>query len=469
MKVFQPTQEQHQVISHDFKLNPVLKVFAFAGAGKTTVLKALAEASPGMRILYLAFGRDIRDEAAAKFPSQVECKTSHQMAWGYGRLYQHRLTQNLQMRDVAGLISSDDWMVVKGAMQTLTNYLASADHGMDAKHISREMREASKDHRSKVTPAKLNRMLEGAKHLWNTMIDKDSNFPVVHDVYLKLYQLSKPDLSRYDMILFDEAQDANPVTTDIVMRQKQVYRVLVGDTHQQIYRFRGAENAMNDPSLKDAASLYLTGSFRFGQRIAASANAILQVVKGEQHKVQGLSPKEDGIIGAREFEELMESGKHKGEILALSRTGAGVLEKALDAMASGKKIYWIGTPQGYGVNDLQNLFYFKEGELQKVRNKKLIHDFTDFEEYREVAEASGDYEMNKLIRLLDKYGQKVPRYLSRIKECSTDDRGQADLVVSSAHRSKGLEARFVSLNDDWPDISDPEVIANISREVMIDE
>ncbi|WP_236707411.1 hypothetical protein [Escherichia albertii] len=36
---------------------------------------------------------------------------------------------------------------------------------------------------------------------------------------------------------------------------------MVGDPHQQIYRFRGAVDALNSPSLATADRLWLTGSF----------------------------------------------------------------------------------------------------------------------------------------------------------------------------------------------------------------
>ncbi|PKS77787.1 UvrD-helicase domain-containing protein, partial [Klebsiella pneumoniae] len=98
-------------------------------------------------------------------------------------------------------------------------------------------------------------------------------FPMVHDGYLKLYQLSHPNLSlRYQVILFDEAQDANPVTSDIVIRQRS-RTILVGDVHQQIYLFRGANDAMNNPRFSNADQLYLTHSFRFGPNVAMVANA----------------------------------------------------------------------------------------------------------------------------------------------------------------------------------------------------
>ena len=65
-----------------------------------------------------------------------------------------------------------------------------------------------------------------------------------HNGYLKLYQLRKPKLDiDYDVILLDEAQDTNPAIQDIVMRQKCA-RVVVGDRHQAIYSFIGAEDTL---------------------------------------------------------------------------------------------------------------------------------------------------------------------------------------------------------------------------------
>lgn len=76
--------------------------------------------------------------------------------------------------------------------------------------------------------------------------------------YLKIYQLSKLDLSsRYITVLFDEAQDANPVTSSIILEQA-CRVVLAADTHQQIYRFRGADNALQAPLLECADRLWLT-------------------------------------------------------------------------------------------------------------------------------------------------------------------------------------------------------------------
>ncbi|NMS31050.1 UvrD-helicase domain-containing protein, partial [Vibrio parahaemolyticus] len=100
------------------------------------------------------------------------------------------------------------------------------------------------------------------------MTNVQDPFPTVHDCYLKQYQLGMPNLSRrYTTILFDEAQDANPVTSSIVLQQNCKV-ILVGDRHQQIYRFRGANNALDSKELMNADQLYLTHSFRFGPNVS---------------------------------------------------------------------------------------------------------------------------------------------------------------------------------------------------------
>ncbi len=55
-------------------------------------------------------------------------------------------------------------------------------------------------------------------------------------------------------------------------KQRNTQVIYVGDAHQQIYAWRGAINAMQQLPLPESR---LTTSFRFGQEIALTANAIL--------------------------------------------------------------------------------------------------------------------------------------------------------------------------------------------------
>jgi ABC-type cobalamin/Fe3+-siderophores transport system ATPase subunit len=75
-----PTPEQQFAIEK-FRTGRPLKIAAFAGSGKTTTLKMLAEATPSSRGVYLAFNRAIAAEAKAKFPRSVDCRTTHAIAF----------------------------------------------------------------------------------------------------------------------------------------------------------------------------------------------------------------------------------------------------------------------------------------------------------------------------------------------------------------------------------------------------
>ena len=67
------------------------------------------------------------------------------------------------------------------------------------------------------------------------MLDQNSHYPCTHDTYMKAWQLSNPKFE-YDYIMFDEAQDANPVLLSVMLKPK-LQQILVGDELQSIYQF----------------------------------------------------------------------------------------------------------------------------------------------------------------------------------------------------------------------------------------
>lgn len=301
-----------------------LVVSACAGSGKTTTLRRFAEENPAERMLYVAYNRAIRDEAEQKFPFNVICKTSHQLAWPtVGKYYSQRLVNTLRLTDVARALNSRNWLLARLTLDVLNRFMCSA-----SAKISEELLPNQDDCKG-LQPE---RILLSAQNIWAMMSSRQETFPVTHDTYLKIYQLSKPDLSaRYTTVLFDEAQDANPVTSAIILEQP-CRVVLVGDTHQQIYRFRGADNALSAPQLECADRLWLTHSFRFGPEIAEVANRLLSL-KGETHKITGKGGSDHVLtMVPRTF----------GHHAILHRSVCGVIRTALRWSLVGKKVFWVG-------------------------------------------------------------------------------------------------------------------------------
>lgn len=119
--------------------------------------------------------------------------------------------------------------------------------------------------------------------------------------YVKLYQLSRPNLSlAYDVVMLDEAQDANACVRDIVLRQR-CPRIFVGDANQAIYGFLGACNAMNDTNVPCTRSVSLTRSFRFGSNIASVANLILEWLRFDRFGFSKASI-DSFVVGGRDDE-----------------------------------------------------------------------------------------------------------------------------------------------------------------------
>ena len=85
---------------------------------------------------------------------------------------------------------------------------------------------------------------------------------------MKMFQLSNPvgknGLERwagmegspyqYDVLLLDEAQDMNPAMLDVCLKQVKP-KLVVGDSHQQIYRFRGAVYALTVTAIEFRVAL----------------------------------------------------------------------------------------------------------------------------------------------------------------------------------------------------------------------
>ncbi|MCV5959122.1 DNA helicase, partial [Escherichia coli] len=113
--------------------------------------------------------------------------------------------------------------------------------------------------------------------------------------------------------------------------------ILVGDRHQQIYRFRGANNALDSKELMNADQLYLTHSFRFGPNVSLVANALLEL-KGETRPGVGRGPAD---------QVLMFLPGDVGHRAILHRTVMGVIETALSATESGAQVFWVGGIDAY--------------------------------------------------------------------------------------------------------------------------
>jgi AAA domain len=346
-----PTEEQQAILNAAASRRNLL-IAALAGTGKTSTLKMIAETYPKRRGLYLSYNKALQLEAKAKFPSHIDCKTIHGLAYSQiGSLYTAQLQRKLDNKMIVEAFEIHDFrkgryfanasLIASAAFDMVKNFCHSTKEQIEPIHYSRRLvdiligkyKELPFDLSCLSYPKTflehfISLSYQYAQQLWVAMVDKDNEtIPATHDIYLKLYQLSKPSIQGYDYIMLDEAQDANPSILDILSHQ-QIQRIYVGDKNQQIYEFRGTINAM---SQIEGDLYYLTQSFRFGPAIATLANKVLKNL-GETQLLKGY-PSINSKIGP----------VNKNQPYAfLARTNAGLFEEILKLETLGKKVHFIG-------------------------------------------------------------------------------------------------------------------------------
>ena len=433
----QLTQEQQAIVE---SRSTFLKVNAFAGAGKSSVLRAYAAARPRQRFLLIAFNKTIQVHAQASFPGNVKCMTSHGMAFArFGARYADagKLAKSLHAHQAAEALGLKDYpdafrmYVADACIKALGRYFSSSDPEIAEAHVEGLLLPDGG-----ATAADIVTL---STKLWMRMRDmNDPGVGMLHDGYLKLYQLSKPRLP-YDSILFDEYQDANPVTSQIVDAQ-DCAKVVVGDAHQSLYAFRGAVNAMNLARADE--TLYLTRTFRFGQPIADVANYLLGTFKGERRTIQGTS--ETGLVSP--FQRGLTH-------TVIARTNSSLFDEAVAGLAGGRRIHFVGGIQNYQLGDLMDTYNLWAKRPDAISNP-FLRAFKDFETMNEYAGAVDDKPLKSLAHVVRKHAQRIPSLIDRVRSSATDEPAKAQVLLTTAHKAKGLEWERVKLADDFVKLKD---------------
>lgn len=425
----------------------IILVKAYAGSGKTTTLVEFAKRHSDKKILYIAFNSSVVESAKRKFPSNVVVSTFHSIAFKeFGKDYSEKLNRPLKISNIISLLKVErnkyNLEFAKFLLEIINSFNNSAYYSL---------KEAI-PLKSKYSYHVIEEALET---IWFEMLNSTNNFPITHDTYLKLYHLSNPTLN-YDYILFDEAQDANPVIVDIILNQIRKVNskiVVVGDNHQSIYSFKNAINSLN--KFNHRKEYYLNKSFRFGNNIANYVNAILKVLKGETIDLIG-SDHEDFIVNNFEKDE---------KFTIISRTNACLFLKAIQAVENNKKIHFISGFKKYNFYNVLDLDFLARGKLNLI-NDLHIKDYGNYETFVHEANATQDKELLFLKKIVDKYKGKLEDLFKKIENSIVDEKS-ADIVLTTAHKSKGLQFENVFLCNDFSTFIDNEgeiIIRNWSEE-----
>ena len=449
------TPEQADIIAHAHG-NTIIR--AFAGTGKTTTLIQLARTRPDKKFLYLAYNNSIAKDSSKKFPANVECKTINSFA--YQRLkdrYQDKFKDNLSVYDINKIMQDENR--AKFICDTLKRFFRSNDETLSVKHISKhdlgrflspppesgkKLTQKESIARARQAGGLMVKVVRRCQQILAMVFDeKNLEIAIDHDGILKLFSLefSAHLFGCYDYILFDEAQDSNDVIYYILQKAK-IPVIAVGDSHQSIYAFRGAVDSLDR---FDGKVFYLSQSFRFGDNVAALANELLEKFKDEKVKIKG-NGSSDVIV----YKE-NSAPEQFNEEMRISRTNSGLIENAINCLETETPYHIVGGFNKSLVKMIWSIIGLSIKRRDFIEDETVLEFFDNdktLKELRKYAVDNGAIEIKSALTLYLKYSIKILDLIKQIKECN-QRKDKCHVWLSTAHKSKGLEADKVVLANDF--------------------
>jgi len=418
------TSEQRRVVNTEPD-GGIVMVQAYAGTGKTTTLFHYAQRWTERKILYLAYNKLLADESKKRFESlpNVHVTTIHALA-----------LQHVPVTNVGNL-----------SLKHVKELLGMASVNEKTRLVLNEFgRYCSSD---TLDPSAEN---EQTQTLWARMFESE-NIKVAHDAYLKLFQMSRPTLHEYDVIMLDEVQDCTDCILDIVLRQTHATRLFVGDVYQKIYGFRHVGNPFeyiqNHSTQEKKRFHYLSISFRFGYDLMQFTNTFLQK-KYNEHK--GFSSTK-----SRHDTKLEVNDVYFPNMVTLCRFNISVLKLMFELTQQDHYVCILGKVVNFDkeIQYAQELLWLRaigqgegEGDFRDRITVQKIGSFDTLQNLYEHHQAIQNTKWKNRVILLETYGDAIVDHWIQAKAFY---RTHDAVFITTAHQSKGSEYDHVRLHDDF--------------------
>lgn len=420
-----------------------LIVEAVAGSGKTfTIVKASHEIPGNDKAVFLAFNKSIATELGNKLPDHVESKTLNALGWGICRW---RLGKHL-------------------------NLDANKTRALIDRHLPEEADEVRAEIYSIIGKAKSHGLIpagmrtprgtyEATDERWLELMDRydvdpngcgNATFINWANIILKagledqntldfddqLYMPVALDLQAwgYDWVIIDEAQDVSHVQRTLLRKilKRSGRLIAVGDSHQAIYGFRGADSQSlaNIGRVFKADTLPLSISYRCPRKVVEVAQQFVPHIECSDTAEDGevLHPKNWAI------------DSFSDDDLIVCRNTAPLIELAYKCIADGKKVQVMGREIGKGLVNV----------VKKAAGKrtKTMEDFRPkLDRWQERMIKKADRDEAKIAAIQDKVDcisilgaglETVAELIKAIEDIFSDS--SHGTTLATVHKAKGLEA-----------------------------
>lgn len=434
---------------------------AVAGSGKTTTLLEALKLMSG-KIFFGAFNKMIAEEIAARagMKNGLSVSTMHaagMRAWGKAAKVRvdadkcRNLFRDMTFRQMDyGMLEGPVLQLVSYAKQAAVGILEDKQAKDDAtwmtliNHFNVECFDEQRGKDNTVSIIML------AKQLFERSIQLDTKIIDFDDmIFAPLYHGVTFD--KFDWVLLDEAQDTNATRRllALAMLKKGGRLVAVGDRHQAIYGFTGADADALD--LIAAEVELLGGCTRLPLTITYRCPK--EVVKHSQQwvsHIQAADTAPDGIVRSAMIEDLHSEVKVGDAILC--RFNAPLIKNVYALIAKGIPARVEGREIGAGLKALANRWKVKDldallTKLEEFHDRE-VENFMRKEQAKRAQDVTDKVECLRVIiaRVLANGTVTKPPQKAICDEIDAifgGDEKKPVVLLSSIHKSKGREWKKV--------------------------
>ncbi len=429
-----------QMVGVDAAINPdnrVVKIESPAGSGKTLLTEAIIWNfhNMGMKGKGLAFNYGAAKSLRKRgLPSSCAFTTYHGLA-------RSRLSPNNAKR--IGHLSP--WQVIKVLgltyfaggtplsqayliLESLDRWGNSSDRLLEPVHVTGESLGVMRE-RGGANADFIAHIVRKARELWNHVWSPGSILNIPHTFYLKQWARKSGNMG-LDYVIVDEAQDLNPVVLGWLRKQRSKI-VLIGDSNQQIYAWRGAIDALQAMDFDE--EIWLSRSYRFGQPVADVATDIISGGLGSDRE----------IIGNPDVESEVIVGRDDVYDTFIARYNSSLFTKLAEEDCRVRVLGSAGTMKRI----LEAVIKLQQG---KPCAHELLSHFSTWGEVEQFARTKVDGEIGRLVNVVNRHGAGglLEAFERKVVESGYD------LTLATAHGSKGLEFDYLRLADDFPGLKD---------------
>ena len=433
---------------------------AVAGAGKTTTLITALSLMTG-RIFFGAYNKKIAEEISARAGMRMGLEVSTMHAAGM-RAWKKVADKFFKVdadkcrgifRAEVGRINPDD-LIFEGPVLQLVSLAKQAAVGVSSdqnddsvwqKLITHFNIECFDEHSGTDNTFTI---IEIAKHIFEASANRCTKVIDFDDMIWAPLAFNV-SFDKFDWVLIDEAQDTNASRREMSLRMmKEVTGrlVAVGDRHQAIYGFTGADADALDliGDAVNAVRMPLTTTFR-------CPKAVVSYSQQWVNHIHAAETAPEGIVRTAEIETLHAEVQVGDAILC--RFNAPLIKNVYSLIAKGIPARVEGREIGAGLKQLANRWKVKSIDALLVKLEEFLErevaKFTAKENNKGIEAVTDKVQCLRIIieRVIAKGAITQPPQLAVIAEIDAifgaGDDNKPVVLLSSVHKSKGREWKKV--------------------------